>query len=106
MTTKTVLLLGLTGVIVEQAQQQLGMPDLRVLGGTGIDDVRSHLAGETVDHVIMGAGLDLQARLDIVREVLESSETTTVHMKDRLSGKEAFLPFARAVLHGLDGYDV
>ena len=33
-----------------------------------------------------------------------SSDTTTVHMKDRTSGKEAFLPFARSVLHGLNTY--
>ena len=49
----------------------------------------------------MGAGLDLQTRLDMVREVFERSDWTSVHMKDRGTGPEGFLPFIRAVLHGL-----
>ena len=54
--------------------------------------------------MIIGAGLDLEIRLAIVREIFQSSNTTTVHMKDRASGMEAFLPFARSVLHGLSTY--
>jgi len=80
------------------------MPDLRLFTGTGIDDVRSAFAQARIDHVIMGAGIDLETRLAIVREIFQSSDTTTVHMKDRTSGKEAFLPFARSVLHGLSTY--
>jgi len=49
----------------------------------------------------MGAGIDLETRLQIVREIFQLSETTTVHMKDRLSGPDGFLPFVRAVLRGL-----
>jgi len=98
---KTVLLLGRTGVVVDNVKRQLGLPDLRLIGGTGIDDVRRAFAGGNVDHVIMGAGIDLETRLQIVREVFMLSETTTVHMKDRLSGPEGFLPFVRAVLRGL-----
>ena len=52
----------------------------------------------------MGAGIDLETRLAIVREIFRSSDTTTVHMKDRASGREAFLPFARSVMHGLSTY--
>lgn len=104
MNTKNVLLLGLTGVVIDDAREHLDMPDLRLFTGTGIDDVRSAFAQARIDHVIMGAGIDLETRLAIVREIFESSDTTTVHMKDRTSGKEAFLPFARSVLHGLNTY--
>lgn len=45
-------------------------------------------------------------RLEIVREMFRSSDTTTVHMKDRVSGKQTFLPFARSVLRGLDDYQI
>ena len=99
---KTVLLLGRTDIVVEDAERRLGMSDVRLLGGTGLADVRRAFSTESsIDHVIMGAGLDLQTRLDIVREVFELSDRTTVHLKDRTTGPEGFLPFVRAVLHGL-----
>lgn len=103
--TKGALLLGRTAIVVEDAQEQAGLPDIELLAGTGIDDVRSALAEGSVDHVIMGAGLDLETRLDIVREVFASSERTTVHMKDHGSGPEGFLPFVRSVLSGLADYE-
>lgn len=102
---KTVLLLGRTGVVVDAVHRQLNLPDLRLIGGTGIDDVRSAFAQGKVDHVLMGAGIDLDTRLQIVREIFELSETTTVHMKDRASGPGGFLPFVRAVLRGLRDYE-
>jgi len=105
MGAKNVLLLGLTGVVIDEAQQQLDMPHLRLFGGTGVDDVRSAFTQTGIDHVIMGAGIDLETRLEIVREVFRSSDTT-VHMKDRVSGKRTFLPFARSVLRGLDDYQI
>jgi len=102
---KTVLLLGRTGIVVDTVQRQLALPDLRLIGGTGIDDVRKAFAQGKVDHVLMGAGIDLETRLQIVREIFELSETTTVHMKDRVSGPGGFLPFVRAVLRGLRDYE-
>jgi NAD(P)H-flavin reductase len=99
--TRTVLILGLRGVIVDDVVQRLNRPDLVVHGGTGIDDLRAIFAANRVDHVIMGAGLELDTRLAIVRETFTLSDTTTVHMKDRASGPEGFLPFVRAVLTGL-----
>jgi hypothetical protein len=43
----------------------------------------------------------LETRLEMVREIFQSSDTTTVHMKDHASGSQGFLPFVRSVLHGL-----
>jgi hypothetical protein len=57
-----------------------------------------------VDHVIIGGGLDIETRAELVREVFYSSDRATVHMKDQMSGPEGFLPFVRAVLAGLAGY--
>jgi hypothetical protein len=58
-----------------------------------------------IDHVIVGGGLDLEARAAMVREVFQASDRATVHMKDQMSGPEGFLPLARAVLAGLGGYE-
>jgi hypothetical protein len=99
--TKNILLLGRTAIVIGDAQQQLCMPDIQLFGGTGIEDVRSTFAQANIDHVFMGAGIDLETRLQIVREIFQLSDTTTVHMKDRASGPQGFLPFVRAVLRGL-----
>lgn len=99
--TRHVLLLGLKGVIVDDVVNQLDIANLDVHGGTGIEDLRAAFAAGSIDHVIMGAGLDIDTRLTIIRETFRLSETTTVHMRGRASGPEGFLPFVRAVLTGL-----
>ena len=99
--TKRVLLLGRLGVVVEDVQQQLRMPHVELFAATGLDEVRAALARADIDHVIMGAGLDLEVRLEIVREIFLASDTTTVHMKDVASGPDGFLPFVLSVLSGL-----
>jgi hypothetical protein len=103
--TRNVLLLGRLGVVVEDARQQLRMPDVRLFVATGLDEVRSAFADADIDHVIMGAGLDLETRLEIVREIFLASETATVHLKDFASGPDGFLPFVRSVLAGLADYE-
>ncbi|MCA1694088.1 MAG: hypothetical protein LC749_04790 [Actinobacteria bacterium] len=104
MARKRVLLLGITGVLVEDVRGQLQSAEFELLGGTGIDEVRSAFATGAVDHVIIGAGIDLDARLDIVRHIFQASDATTVHLKDRISGKEGFPAFVSSVLRGLDDY--
>lgn len=104
--TKNILLLGRTEIVIDNAQQQLRMPDIQLFDGTGIEDVRSVFAQANIDHVFMGAGIDLEIRLQIVREIFQLSNTTTVHMKDRASGPQGFLPFVRAVLRGLKDDEV
>jgi hypothetical protein len=97
----TVLLVGKLGIVVEDAKRQLQVQDISLLVATNLEEVGSALQSATIQHVIMGAGLDLSKRLEIVRTVFEMSQSTTVHMKDFASGPEGFLPFVRAVLRGL-----
>src|SRR5215470_2577270 len=54
-----------------------------------------------IDVVIMGAGIELEKRLEIVRYVFNTSKITTVHMKDWETGPEGFVPFINNVLTGL-----
>jgi hypothetical protein len=98
--TRNVLLLGRKGIVVDDVKNQLHVPDVQVFGGTGIEDVRAVFARTRIDHVIMGAGIDLEARLEIVREIFHLSETTAVHMKDVASGPRGMLPFVRSILAG------
>ncbi len=68
---------------------------------TSVEDVRSTLAQASIDHVIMGGGIELETRLQMVREIFQSSDTTSVHMKSHIPRSEGFLPFVQAVLRGL-----
>ena len=102
---KTVLLLGVRADLLETVQQELQARGVEFLSGTGEADVERALRKADVDHVIIGGGLDLEARAAMVRAVFQSSERATVHMKDQLSGPEGFLPFVKAVLGGLSSYE-
>ena len=102
---KTVLLLGVRADLLETVKQELHAPGVEFLGGTGAADVGPAFHQADIDHVIIGGGLDLEARAAMVREVFQSSDRATVHMKDQMSGPEGFLPFVRAMLAGLAGYE-
>lgn len=102
---KTVLLLGVKADVLEAVKRELRTPGVEFLGGTGVADVEPAFRQADIDHVIIGGGLDLEVRAATVRAVFQASDRATVHMKDQMSGPEGFLPFARAVLDGLGGYE-
>ena len=101
MKKRNVLLLGKGGIDAAEMETQLSTSDFQLYGGGSIDDVRSTFSNTKVDHVIMGGGLPLQVRLEIVGEIFRLSNTTPVHLKDLDSGPEGYLPFVRSVLAGL-----
>jgi hypothetical protein len=103
--TKNVLLLGVKKDLISQFAKQAEMFDLRLFSGTGLNDLRSVFAQTQIDHIIVGGGIDLKTRLEIIQEVFHSSDRTTVHLKDQISGPEGYVPFARAVLSGLKDYE-
>lgn len=100
--TVNVLLVGLKASVVDGAREQLGVPGVEFTSAIDLDDVRAAFADGHVDHVVMGAGLDLATRLDIVNAVFTLSDDTTVHMKDHASGPDGFLPFARSIAAALE----
>ncbi len=102
---KMVLLAGVRADLLETVKRELQAPGTEFLAVTGVADVEAALRQADIDHVIIGGGLDLEAGAGMVRAVFQSSDRATVHMKDQMSGPEGFLPFARAVLGGLGGYE-
>jgi hypothetical protein len=96
-----ILLIGRTAPPLEAARSDILAPNLEVRTGTGYAEVISALEAGRVDHLIMGAGIDLEERIRIVRAVFERSDTTTVHLKDRASGQAGMGEFVRSVLAGL-----
>lgn len=98
-----ILLLGRKGILVEEAKAAINDPNIEIFAGTNIDDVRSVLASTRIDHVFSGAGIDLDKRLEIIKEIFETSQVTNVHLKDASSGPKGFIPFVKAILEGLNG---
>lgn len=98
---KNILLLGRTGAVLDAVQPSVDIDDLTLFTGTSLEDVHSVFASERIDVVIMGAGIDLGLRLEIVEYVFGASTATTVHMKDRDSGPESMKSFVHGVLSGL-----
>lgn len=53
------------------------------------------------DIAIMGAGIELEKRVDFVRYIFSTCDTVTIHMKDYPPGPEGFVPFINNVLIGM-----
>jgi transcription antitermination factor NusA-like protein len=71
-----------------------------LFGGTNIQDVKDTFNQQNIDIVIMGTGLDINDRLDIIKFIFETSKSTTVYMKDWNSGSAGMIPFVIGVLNG------
>lgn len=79
---------------------QITQKDVQLFGASTLEEVKSVFDknNKQVDVVIMGAGIDINIRLDIIKYIFEISESTTVHMKDTKSGPAGMLPFVNGVL--------
>jgi hypothetical protein len=93
-----VLLIGRTHNVLDGAMTLLNLPDLELEAATNAEEAAQALRRASFSHVFMGAGIDLDERLKIVRSVFDASDTTTLHLKDVASGPEGFLPFVRVIL--------
>ena len=99
--TKNILLIGRTPSVIDEVISKTESPNFHFLaGGNTIEEVRSIFSMHSIDHVIVGGGIDLERRIEIVRDVFRLSDSTTVHMNSP-SGPESFLPFVRSVLSGI-----
>ena len=99
---KNVLLLGRTGIVLDDVRPHLDVEDSNLYAGTSLKDVADIFQTQPIDTVIMGAGIDLNTRLQIIDHIFTTSTTTTVHLKDRASGPAGMLPFVKRVLTGLN----
>ena len=98
---KNCLILGRKATIVDEIQKSADAIGVNLLAGTSLQDVKDAFGETAIDVVIMGAGLDIEVRLEIVRYVFETSNSTAVHMKDRDSGPAGMLTFVQGVLSRL-----
>jgi len=99
---KKILLVGKSLTTIPPLDQLI-IKDAQYLAASGLMAVQQVFEknNNAIDIVIMGAGIELDKRLEIVRYVFNTSNTTTVHMKDWQTGPEGFVPFINGVLSGL-----
>ena len=63
-----------------------------------LQEVKDLFSKSNIHIVIMGAGIPIEERLEIVRFIFETSKGTTVLMKDWNSRPTGMLPFVNGVL--------
>ena len=99
---KKILLVGKSLTTVPPADL-LAIKNAKYFAASGILEVQQVFGknDNEIDIVVMGAGIELEKRLEIVRYVFNTSNTTSVHMKDWATGPEGFVPFINSVLTGL-----
>jgi hypothetical protein len=99
---KNCLLLGRKGMIVDDVKENITATDINLFGGTSLQEVKDAFGQRSIDIVIMGAGIDLEVRLEIIQFIFETSKATTVHMKDWDSGPAGMMPFVNGIINGLN----
>jgi hypothetical protein len=98
-----VLLIGRLNIVVEDAKDQLDMPDVEFFTATELPEAKAIFRDRSIQHVFIGAGIEIEQKLEIVRAVFQDSDNTTVHLKDVASGPKGFFPFVQAFLSGVIG---
>jgi hypothetical protein len=99
---KKILLVGKSFTTVPPLDQLI-IKEAQYFAAPGLPEVQQVFEknNNAIEIVIMGAGIELEKRLEIVRYVFNASNTTTVHMKDWQTGPEGFVPFINRILSGL-----
>lgn len=93
-----VLLVGRKLSIVEDTRAKAKERGATIFAATSSDEVEKILAEHDPHAIIMGAGLDLDQRLAIVRAAFERSNKVEVHLKNAASGPDGFIPFVEELL--------
>ena len=97
----TVLLVGRKGTVIDDVRKAVPTENIILLSALNLEEVRAAFAQHKIQAVVMGAGLDLEPRLEIIRYVFQTSTSTAVYLKDQDSGPQGMVPFLKNVLSGL-----
>lgn len=101
---KKVLLVGRLATNVPPPSQ-IATKEVELFAATNLENVQSVFEeyDKKIDMVIIGAGIDLEERLEMIKYIFNTSDATSVHLKDKASGPAGYLRFINGVLTGLLG---
>lgn len=100
-TNEELLITGSKFAVLETLKEQIERKDIHLAFGISLDEVENAFRKNQFDVVIMGAGLELADRLEIINYIFTTSKSTTVHMKDWGPGPGGMIPFVNGILNGL-----
>lgn len=66
-----------------------------------VDEMKTVLVEQKLDHVFIGAGLDVSIRVEATKTVPENSLVTQVHLKNVSAGMDGYMPFTKTILAGI-----
>lgn len=66
--------------------------------GTGVDNVVSAFSDHDVDTVFIGADIEPEAKIEMIRTILAADEGASIHLLDH---NEDMMPFVNGVLTGV-----
>ena len=99
------LLLGLKRSVLDDTIAALEIsypsPDFIYILCKSIDEMKTALVEQQIDHVFIGAGLDMSIRIEATKTVLENSLVTQVHLKNVSAGMDGYTPFIKTILAGI-----
>lgn len=98
---KKCILLGLKKSVIDDAIEQLSDPAFELIGCLSIEEMKAVLEKNQIAHVFIGAGLDIDIRIDAARTILETSLATEVHLKSYSAGPQGYVPFIKTILAGV-----
>lgn len=98
---KKILLVG-RGLQNVPSKDEVSFNNTQLFAAATLEEVKAIFEKNTnIDIVISGGGIELKKRLEIVQYIFETSDATSVHLKDIDSGPEGYIPFINKVLKGL-----
>lgn len=99
------ILLGLKKSVVDDTisavESSYTAPDFEYVGCLSIEEMKTALIEQEIDHVFIGAGLDISIRLEAAKTVLENSLITQVHLKNYSAGPQGYTHFIKTILAGI-----
>jgi hypothetical protein len=100
---KKVIIIGKLLINIPKVSELTVKKNVELFAATNLEEVKKAFENNSnqIDIAITGAGIDLEQRLEIVKYIFTTSNTTSVHMKDRASGPEGYLSFINNVLEGI-----
>ena len=96
---RTCLIIGRKNIVVDDVSRHITAKNVTFYTAINLEQVKDIFNRHNIDVVAMGAGIDLPARLDIIKYIFETSDTTSVYLKDKASGPGGMLPFLNQILN-------
>lgn len=99
------ILLGLKRSVLDDTisilEQSYPSPDFEYVTCQSVEEMKTALTEQEIDHVFIGAGLDISIRMEATKTVLDNSLVTQVHLKNFSAGPTGYTPFIKQILAGI-----